>query len=436
MPGIETPTAKRIFDMLMQSQFWTAGQLKAFQQSQLQQLLSHAHEQVPFYKNRLDAVLMKNGEINWSRWHDIPILTRNDLLHARETMQATELPESHGRRSDHWSSGTTGVAVTVTYNALAAIAAGAASHRANQWHGTDWSKTITDCSRGGATFALWPEGQNNGTWGPNWSDKSTGTFWSINRQVTPEQLCRFLVQKNSSYLTCRPQTAHAAALEALRLNIKVSLDAIFCHGTGITDEARHDCKAAFGAKMVSMYSTTECHKIAHPCPASGKYHVNDELNLVEIVDDQGKPCPVGIAGRVIVTPFYATAQPLIRYDQGDIAVVGEKCSCGRTLSVLDKIIGRSTDLFRLPDGRRLSLVVPPALKIELGAEGWQLAQVAPLVFEVRYVAGATPAPSAKNNIISNMREQMGSNITVRFVKLDKPLLGADGKFSETVCELP
>lgn len=432
----DTPTAKRIFDMLMQSQFWTAGQIKAFQESQLQQLLTHAHEQVPFYKQRLDAALLKNGDINWSRWHDIPILTRNDLLQHREAMQADELPESHGLRSDNWSSGTTGVAVTVTYNGLAEIAAGAATHRANHWHGIDYSKSVCNCSLGGITFALWPEGLNSGTWGPKWSERSTGPFWDINRTVTPEQLCRFLMQKKISYLTCRPQTAHAAALEALRLNIKVSLDAILCHGTGITDETRQDCNAAFGAKMISMYSSTECHKIAHPCPTTGKYHVNDELNLVEIVDEHGQACAIGTAGRVIITPFYATAQPLIRYDQGDIAIAGEKCSCGRTLSVLEKIMGRSTDLFRLPDGRRLSLLVPPILKIQLGAGGWQLAQVTPLGFEVRYVATSKAATDAKSKIIENMREQMGSNITVRFVKLDKPLLGADGKFSETVCELP
>jgi phenylacetate-CoA ligase len=435
MQTVERPPAKRIFDMLMASQFWTKAQLQEFQHSQLLQLLRHAEAQVPFYKNRLGTVL-QGQYIDWAGWTSIPILTRTDVLEHREAMQAQTLPPSHGKTSVHRSSGTTGTPVSVTYNGLAELAAGAANIRAQHWHQNDWSKAVCDCSRGGMTFALWPDGVQIGTWGPSWSEQSTGAYWNINRQVTPEQLCLFILAKKVDYLTCRPQTAHAAALEALRLNIKVSLQAILCHGANITDEARADCKAAFGAEMIGLYSTTECHKIAHPCPSSGKYHVNAELMLVEIVDEAGRPCPTGQQGRVIVTPFLSTAQPLIRYDVGDIAVAGGACGCGRNLPVLDHIIGRTTSLFRLADGRKISFFIPPHLKRALGTETWQLAQVAPLGYEVRYVASSNAVANSESKIIDYMREQLGQDIDVRFVRMAQPVVDGDGKFRETVCELP
>jgi len=55
-------------------------------------------------------------------------------------------------------------------------------------------------------------------------------------------------------------------------------------------------------------------------PHSHRHHVMAELVLVEIVDDHGRPSPAGTRGRVVVTPFYNHAMPLIRYDIEDLAV--------------------------------------------------------------------------------------------------------------------
>ena len=74
-----------------------------------------------------------------------------------------------------------------------------------------------------------------------------------------------------AYLGTRPKTAHAAALEALRRKQPLKLDAILGHGTGITEEETEDCRRAFGARIIGLYSSTECHKVAHPCPTCENY---------------------------------------------------------------------------------------------------------------------------------------------------------------------
>ncbi len=426
---------KDFYQMLLESQYWSARQLLEYQRSQLSQLLEHARKNVPFYQSRLDPVFTWTGKIDWDRWEEIPILTRQDLFDHRDSMLAPAVPLGHGETRDHWSSGTTGVPVTVRHNGLAYLATRAAMARANTWHNIDPSKASCDCTKGGRDFALWPEGKLGGRWGPAWDEKATGRIWHINRQTSPEQLVRFMQEKQVSYLGARPKTAHAAALEALRLKLPLKLDAILGHGTGITEEEVEDCRRAFGARVIGLYSSTECHKVAHPCPTCENYHVNAEIALVEIVDDDGRACPVGTPGHVVITPLLGTAQPLIRYDQGDTAIAGEPCGCGRTLPVLTRIVGRTSQLFRLPDGSRLSLSVPPYLKKPLGTETWQLAQVAPLSFEVRYVEYLPVQPGAEENIVENMREQLGPSITVRFVKLAEVPLTASGKFMENVCEL-
>ena len=80
-----TPSLRqRIYEMLMESQYWPPEQMLAYQRSQLAQLLRHAKATVPFYKTRLDPVFKKNGEIDWDRWHEIPIVTRADLRDRRD----------------------------------------------------------------------------------------------------------------------------------------------------------------------------------------------------------------------------------------------------------------------------------------------------------------------------------------------------------------
>ena len=70
---------RQFYEMLMESQWWSADELRNYQRSQLSQLLRHAKKNVPFYEHRLDAVVKPNGDIDWDRWGEIPIVRRQDL---------------------------------------------------------------------------------------------------------------------------------------------------------------------------------------------------------------------------------------------------------------------------------------------------------------------------------------------------------------------
>ena len=71
---------------------------------------------------------------------------------------------------------------------------------------------------------------------------------------------------------------------------------------------------------------------------------------MEIVDDDGGPCRPGEVGRVVVTTLHNFATPLLRYELGDFAEVGEACPCGRGLPVLNRVLGRQRNMLTLPDG--------------------------------------------------------------------------------------
>ena len=137
---------KQIFEMLMESQFWLPDQMLAFQRSQLTQLLLHATENVQFYKTRLDPVFKRNGDIDWDRWHEIPIVTRTDLRDRHDEMLAAALPAGHGPTKRYTTSGSSGVPVAVEVTRLWGHANRAAAHRFHKLQGIELTKSSATVS--------------------------------------------------------------------------------------------------------------------------------------------------------------------------------------------------------------------------------------------------------------------------------------------------
>jgi phenylacetate-CoA ligase len=104
---------------------------------------------------------------------------------------------------------------------------------------------------------------------------------------------------------------------------------------------------------VDIYTCEEAGYLALQCPVSGDYHVQSENIILEIVDEQGAPCPSGQIGQVLITSLHNFATPLIRYEVGDLAEFGEPCACGRGLPVIRRIHGRKRSRLRLPSGESL-----------------------------------------------------------------------------------
>lgn len=109
------------------------------------------------------------------------------------------------------------------------------------------------------------------------------------------------------------------------------------------------CRRVWGVGVADIYSSEEIGVIAFQCE-QGRYHVQAENLLLEILDEAGEPLAPGQIGRVVITPLHNLAMPLIRYELGDYATFGSTCVCGRGLPVLQQIVGRRRNMLRLPDG--------------------------------------------------------------------------------------
>lgn len=422
------------YDMLTESQYWRPEEMRSFQRSQLRQLLTHARTNVPFYAERLDPLFRADGRIDWDRWTEVPIVTRKDLHEHRAAMQATTMPRGHYVAGTARSSGSTGVPIEITLSTHVAIAADATRWRVHQWHDLDWSKNILNRLGDNQGPIDWPEGTPLGPWGPPWAAEAVDGFcWSFNSKVPQAVILDFLESHRCPYLVSAPKVTELLVRETVATRRSVRLDAILMHSGEVGQADRDRVRETFGARLIEHYSSKEGAQMAHECPA-GHLHVNAEAVLLEIVDDAGRPCPAGKLGRVVITPFFYTAQPLIRYDQGDLAIAGEGCECGRTLPVIASIVGRSLAIFRHPDGRSIVEKMPDSARDMLLCDAWQTAQVGPNDYEVRYVPRNWDQTGDEAAFIAFFRTLYFADAAVVLKRVRDLPLTAAGKMVEYVNE--
>lgn len=111
-------------------------------------------------------------------------------------------------------------------------------------------------------------------------------------------------------------------------------------GEMLTEAQRKYLKDFFGSEVYNRYGLEELGDIAIECSAHNGMHIHEESQIVEIVDENDQPAPLGVCGRVIVTSLCNYAVPFIRYDTGDKGeIMTGKCPCGISARRL-KIHGR------------------------------------------------------------------------------------------------
>lgn len=143
---------------------------------------------------------------------------------------------------------------------------------------------------------------------------------------------------------------HAVFLENGLDPIKdTKLERLFIGAEPHSEETRQRIQEMFGCKAYNSFGMTEMNGpgVAFECECQNGMHVWEDCYLLEIVDpDTLEPLPDGEIGEMVLTTLDRQAMPIIRYRTRDLTrVIPEKCACGRTCRRIDRIKGRSDDMF-------------------------------------------------------------------------------------------
>lgn len=100
-------------------------------------------------------------------------------------------------------------------------------------------------------------------------------------------------------------------------------------------------------QLHSTYASSEMATAFTECEALNGGHLQADLVIAEIVDENGEPVKPGEPGELVVTTFGVEAMPLLRFKTGDICRAHtEPCACGRTSMRLGPVIGRKKQLIK------------------------------------------------------------------------------------------
>ncbi len=203
----------------------------------------------------------------------------------------------------------------------------------------------------------------------------------------------------------------------------------------LSDRGRSLVEQAFGVPALDVYVSAELGPLAWECADNrGVWHINDDVQILEILDDQDRRVPDGEVGQVVVTQLCCTAQPLIRYRIGDLAArLTSRCTCGRGLGLLSAVQGRTRHVIRMPDGRVLhATVLSTVLKVFPEVARWQARQPAPDLIRVLIVPTSQWTEGTTEAIKKNLGEKLGDSVRYEVQVVDQIPLSPAGKFQTIV----
>ena len=137
----------------------------------------------------------------------------------------------------------------------------------------------------------------------------------------------------------------------------------------------------------------------------------------------------------MLTSLHNFATPLIRYEIGDHAEVGEACPCGRGLPVLKRILGRSRNMAVLPSGDRIwpigyyseSLMpIAPVRQI-------QLIQNSVEQIDVKLVVAQSLSGDEEEALRGYIVECLGHPFALNFIYVDEIPRSTSGKYEDFIC---
>jgi phenylacetate-CoA ligase len=433
-PALPAPGAATVLGLLAQlerSQWLGAEQLRGSQLRQLDALLRHAHATVPHYRERWQGRYDSREPLSPERLARLPLLTRRDLQEHYAALRSSRVPAEHGAAGEARTSGSTGAPVRFLRTPLCSAMWNAITLREHAWHGRDLGRKLAVIRQG-------VERTRAASWGPATAGVvGTGPAVMLPISESVNAQLDWLQTEGPAYLLTYPSNLAELARASLARSARLpGLVGVRTLGEALPDELRELCRQAWGAEVVDMYSAEEVGYIALQCPSHEHYHVQCEGIWLEVLDAHDEPCAPGEVGRVVVTSLHNFATPLVRYDIGDYAELGEPCACGRGLPVLRRILGRARNMLVTASGERYwptfgmrkASAIAPIRQVQFVQKSYDSV-------EARVVAARALSVGEQDALRAIVLARLPKGFRVEIVACDRIARGASGKFEDFVSEV-
>ena len=311
-----------------------------YQDKQLKIQLLYAQKHISKYKGIKIDLNKKANEIIKS----FPILTKDDLRSNPKSLQINN--NQHVSRI--YSSGSTGVSTWVSMNKSDLMSIQSLSIHLWELCGYKLGNPILQTGISPKRSRL-----------KKMKDLFFGVHYVSAFTLSKDDLkkiCSRLSRNNKYTLVGYPSSLNIIAEYIIENNINLKLKTVIGLGDKLFDHYKKNIEKAFGCKIHETYGSSEGFQIGFQADLNYMYLYTPQV-YVELLDDKNNPVKEGEIGNVVVTRLENKHMPLIRYKLGDLAIMlpKEKYPINRKFNfpLIEKVIGRNTDVVILPDNRKL-----------------------------------------------------------------------------------
>lgn len=415
---------RQILERLRESQWYSGEQLREIREMRLSKLLAHAYASTEHYRRSMESVdFLPHHVQTLEDLSRVPLLSKEDV---RRNLHMAMFSDSHQKNKmlRIQTSGSTGTP-SITYADQDQLEVRfATTLRSLEW--TGWRF-------GEKQLRLWHQ-KLGMTRSQAFRERLDARL--LRREFVPafEMSVDSLETLRNKIDSVRPflidgyaeSLNFVATFLAQGRELRFPPRAFMSSAQILTDSTRTVLEDATGAKIFDKYGAREFSGIAYQCEVGTDYHVMDESYVVEILKD-GKPARPGETGEVVITDLNNYSTPMIRYRIGDLAkAVNHEtpCACGRSLSRIGPIQGRTQALVFCENGRWLPGTFfahffkdYPHLVTQ-----FQIIQREKAEFSLRVIKGAQWSEPGWQELMAHLRQFVGdTDIRVEFVQ-EIPLL--------------
>ncbi len=323
-------------------------ELEQLQLERLEVTLNRAQRSVPFYRRRLaEAGVDADGVRSLADLRRLPLTEKHDLRDNHPYgMFAVPLRDVV---RIHASSGTTGLATAVGYtrNDL-----------------RTWSELVArvlvmgGVGKDDVVQVAFDYGLFTGAFGFHQGAERLGASVIPVSAASARRQVSILKDYRSTALVCTPSHALALADAARESGLRpgdLSLRFGLFGAEPWSESMRTELQAGLKLVATDNYGLSEVGGpgLAGECLERRGLHVAEDHFLVEVVDPETLgPVPDGTVGELVVTTLTREAMPILRFRTRDLAsITRTPCACGRTLSRISRVKGRTDDLLIVKGAR-------------------------------------------------------------------------------------
>ena len=315
-------------------------EIHEIQSRELRSVTKRVYDNVPFYRQKMDAIGVKPEDIKEAEdIEKLPFTEKSDLRD-NYPFGLFAVPREQIVRV-HASSGTTGKPTVAGYT----------QQDLDTW--ADLMARSMSCAgitKDSVVHVAYGYGLFTGGLGAHYGAERIGaTVVPASGGNTQRQLM-LIRDFGATALACTPSYAMnlADAMEKAGMDMsEIKLEAGVFGAEPWSEHMREQLEKRLHIRAHDVYGLTEMMGpgVAMDCVERNGLHVWEDHFLPEIIDEDLKGVPYGTEGELVITTLTKQGMPLLRYRTHDISSLDIRpCACGRTHVRMKRVKARTDDM--------------------------------------------------------------------------------------------